>query len=174
MSVMFVPSGRVRRFGSMPEGSRVHDEEFFSHKADGSRVVRERSLLDMKGRQRPFPILGDHIEPVEEIGDGSIRGESGQLGSPDNADTHCVSGDPLDGVSGRDMVPSVFSRVVGGRGLSRNVPSARCFPSQDVGECTEMCVHGPDALKMVSAKNASDDSFPPRSSEAYKRDRKRI
>ena len=46
----------------------------------------------MKGRQGPFPILGDHVEPVEGIGDGAIRGESGQLESPDNADTHCCVG----------------------------------------------------------------------------------
>ena len=78
----------------------------------------------MKGRQRPCPILGDHVESLRG---GSIRGESGQLGSSDNADTLCVLGDPLDGASGRIMVPSQFLHVVGGRGLSRNVSFARCF-----------------------------------------------
>ena len=60
--------------------------------------------MDTKGRQRPFPILDDHVEPVEGVGEGSIRGESVQVGSPDNADILLVLGDPLDGVFGRIMV----------------------------------------------------------------------
>ena len=51
----------------------------------GSGVSRE-----LKKRQRPFPILDDHVEPVEGIVDGSIRSESGQSESPGNADTPCV------------------------------------------------------------------------------------
>ena len=39
----------------------------------------------MTGRQIPFPILDDHVERVEETGDGAIRGESGHLEYPDNA-----------------------------------------------------------------------------------------
>ena len=29
-------------------------------------------FLDVKGRQRPFSILDDHVGPVKGIGDGSI------------------------------------------------------------------------------------------------------
>ena len=54
--------------------------------------------MDAKGRQRPLTILDDHVEPVEGIGDGSIRGESGQVESPDKAGILCVVSDPLDGV----------------------------------------------------------------------------
>ena len=129
----------------------------------------------MKGRQRTCPILGDHVESSRG---GSIRGESDQLESQDDADTHCVLGDLLDGVSGRIMVPSLFSRVVGGRGLSRNVPFARCFPSQDVGECTETDVQGPMPRRW-SVRNMPLTTVPLstswlRSSEGYKRDRRRI
>ena len=61
MSVMLFRMVVPQRFGSMPKGDRLFcllDEENFSLEADGSRIVQERSLLDMKGRQRPFPICG--------------------------------------------------------------------------------------------------------------------
>ena len=48
--------------------------------------------------------------------------------SPDDADASCVFGDPLDGVFGRVLVPSLVFHVVGGRGLSCNVSFARRFP----------------------------------------------
>ena len=56
------------------------------------------------------------------------------------------------------MVPSRVLHVVGGRGLSRVVSFARCFPCQDVDECTETFMHGTDAPKVASADHTSDDS----------------
>ena len=112
----------------------------------------------MRRDARPFPILDDHVEPVEGIGDGSTRTESGQLESPDNADILWVSSDPLDGVFGRIMVSSLVVRVVGGPGFSRNVSFGRRFPFQDVGEYTQTCVHGAGAPNVVSAKHSSVNS----------------
>ena len=43
------------------------------------RVVFERGVSWMRRDARPFPILDDHGEPVEGIGDGSTRSEPGQL-----------------------------------------------------------------------------------------------
>ena len=78
-----VPNGSAHLLGSMARGDRlshVLDEECSPHEVDGSRGVWERSLVEMKGRQRPFPILDDHIEPVEDIVDGSIRRSVGVSG----------------------------------------------------------------------------------------------
>ena len=51
-----------------------------------------------------------------------------------------VLGDPLDGVSGRVMVPSQFSRVVGGRGrLSRDVSHFKMLASALRRMCRGRC-----------------------------------
>ena len=84
--------------------------------------------------------------------DGSIRIEFGQLESPANADATCVLVDLLDDVLVCIMLSSLVSHVVVGWGLSRNVAFARCFPLQDVGECTRTCVHGADAPQVASAR----------------------
>ena len=127
----------------MPKGgrlSRVLDEEFSLFEADGSRGVWRRYLLGAKGHQRPFPILDDHVELLEDIVDGSMRSESGQLGSPASADAPCVLVDRLNDVFGRIMVCPLVSHVVVGRSLCRNVALARCVALHDVDDCTETCV----------------------------------
>ena len=155
---------------------RVLDEELSSLEADGSRV-RGRSLLDMKGRQRPFPILDalvEPVEPVEGIGDGSIRGESGQFESPDNADALCVLGDPLDGVFGSIMVLlSGFACRWWSRSqcLSRDVSHFKRLTSALRRMRTE-----PRPRKW-SVRNRPPTTVPlstswPQSSETYKRDRR--
>ena len=78
-----VPNGSAHRFFWIEAQGR-------STRGRGSRVDRRRSLQDAKGRQRPFPILDDHVEPVEGVGVGLMRSESGQLESPANADTVSV------------------------------------------------------------------------------------
>ena len=94
--------------------------------ADGSRGVSERYLLDAKGHQRPFPILDGHVDPVEDIVDGSMRSESGQLRSLASADAPCVLVDRLTDVFGRIMVSPLWSRM----SLLAEV-SVETWPSRD-------------------------------------------
>ena len=136
-----VPKGGAHRFGLMAKGyrfSRVLDEECPLFEADGSRGVRERHPLDAKGHQRPFPILDDQVELGEDITDGWIRSESGQLESPAHADAPCVLVDRLDDVLGRIMVSTLVSHVFVGRGLSRNVASN----FKMLADGTETCAWG--------------------------------
>ena len=113
----------------------------------------------MKGRQRPFPIMKDHFEPVKDVVDESTRSDSGQLEPPADVDTPCVLVDLSMTFSRGIMVSSLVSHVVVGRGPSRSVAFARRFPSQDVGECTETYVHGGDAPQVASVNDTSDDRF---------------
>ena len=87
----------------------------------------------MKGRQIPFPILDDHVERVEETGDGQIRGESGHLEYPDNAGILWVLSGPLGGVFGRVTVPLWFCTLVAevsaGTCLSRDVFHSKMLAS---------------------------------------------
>ena len=88
MSVTLFRMVALIGFGPKAKGDRlspVLDEELSSLKADTSRGVWGPKLLDMTGRQRPFSILDDHVEHVEETGDGPIRGESFHLEHPDIA-----------------------------------------------------------------------------------------
>ena len=95
----------------MGKGDRfphVLDEEFSLFESRGV-------CLDAKGRQRPFPILDDHVEAVEDIEDGSTRSESGQLESLANADALRVLVDRLDDAVGPRSQPkrgfrAMFSR----------------------------------------------------------------
>ena len=115
-----VRNGSAHLFGSMAKCdrfSRVLGEDFSLFEADGSHGLWQRYLLDAKGHQRPFPILDDPVEPVEDIVDGSIRSESGQLESPANADAPCVLVDRVDDGFERIMLSSLVSHVVVGRGL---------------------------------------------------------
>ena len=88
-------------------------KNFTLFEAVGSRGVWERYLLDAKGHQRPFTILDDHVEPVEDIADVSIRSESRQLESLANAScllcVTCLSRD----VSHFKMLAIVLRRVHG-------------------------------------------------------------
>ena len=161
----------------MPKGdrfSRVLDEERFSLEADGPRAVRGRYLLDAKGRQRTCPILDAHVEPAEDIVDGSMRSESGRLGSPDSADTLCVSSDPLDGVFGRIMEASSILHVVGGRGLSRNVIFRASFP---ISRSWRTCMGPMPQTWPVRSMSLSTVPLPtscPQNSETHKRNQRRM
>ena len=109
----------------------------------------------MTGRQRPFPILDDHVEHVEETLDMAIRGESGHLEYPDNADALCVLSDPLDGVFGRVTVPlwfcmSLVAEVSAVTCLSRNVFHSKMLASALRRVCA-------DVPTVASAKHAFDD-----------------
>ena len=142
----------------LDRGPRAIDSlvSLMKHSKPMDRVLfGQRYLLDAKGRQRPFPILDDHVEPVEGIG-GSIRGVSGQVESPDN---FLGVGVTLSMASpGRLMVSSLVLHVVGGRALRLNVSFARRFSFQDVGAYTETYVHGAGAPNVASAKHASVNS----------------
>ena len=88
----------------------------------------------MTGRKRPFPILDDHVERVEETGDGPIRGESGHLEYPENAGILCVLRGPLGGVFGRVTVPlwfctSLVAEVSAGTCLLRDVLHSKMLAS---------------------------------------------
>ena len=160
MSVLLFRTVVLVGFGSRPKGgrhSRVLDEELFSLEAGGSRVVRERSLLDMNGRQRPFPTLDDHVEPVGWIGDGSIRGDSGQVAPPDNAGALCVVDElsmPFLDVSWcpHGFCMSLVAEVSVVSFLSRDVSHVKMLMS------VLRRMHGTDAPKVASADHTSDDS----------------
>ena len=138
---------------------RVLDEEFSLFETDGSRGVRARCLLDAKGRQT-LPNLG-RSRLIPSRGSEMGRHEASLVSWSLQIMQTClwVSSDPLDCVFGRIMVSSLVLRVVGGRGLSRNVSFARRFPFQDVGEYTQTCVHGAGAPNVASAKHVFCQQF---------------